>query len=90
MGRILEQYTGSDLEAEHLIDVTLPIALNVIEIAGFRRTMNWQADTVVSPGHKMSFHDALRLVSTRIILKDHHSRVGHRADTEMVEGDSRI
>ncbi|KAK0437997.1 cytochrome P450 [Armillaria borealis] len=57
------------VEVEHVINITLPIALHVIGITGFGRKMNWQADSIVPPGHTMSFHDTLRLVSTGLILK---------------------
>ncbi|KAK0466887.1 cytochrome P450 [Desarmillaria tabescens] len=46
------------VEVEHVVDVTLPIALNVIG-----RTLS------VPPGHTIPFHDALHLASTGIILK---------------------
>ncbi|KAK0202482.1 cytochrome P450 [Desarmillaria ectypa] len=56
------------VEVEHVVDVTLEIALNIIGVAGFGRKMNWQADSVVPPGHTMPFHDALRFMSTGIVL----------------------
>ncbi|KAK0239242.1 cytochrome P450 [Armillaria nabsnona] len=57
------------VNVEHVISVTLPIALNVVGVAGFGRKMTWQADTVITPGHTMSFRDALQLVSSGIALK---------------------
>ncbi|PBK99829.1 cytochrome P450 [Armillaria gallica] len=53
------------VEVEHAVN----IALHVIGIAGFGRKMNWQADSIVLPGHTMPFHDALHLVSTGFIVK---------------------
>lgn len=57
------------VEVEHAIDITLSVALKVIGAAGFGRKMDWQADTVVPARHTMSFHDALNLASTGIVLK---------------------
>ncbi|KAK0188569.1 cytochrome P450 [Armillaria mellea] len=57
------------VNVEHIVDITLSIALNVIGVAGFGRKMTWQADTAVTLGHTMSFHDALALVSTGVVLK---------------------
>ncbi|PBK99821.1 cytochrome P450 [Armillaria gallica] len=57
------------VNVEHVVGVTLPIALNVVGVAGFGRKTTWQADTVITPGHTMSFHDALQLVSSGIALK---------------------
>ncbi|KAG7445093.1 cytochrome P450 [Guyanagaster necrorhizus] len=63
-------WKGKDVvEIDRVDDITLQIALNVIGVAGFGRKMPWQADTVVPPGHTMAFHDAMRLVSTGIILR---------------------
>ncbi|SJL04168.1 uncharacterized protein ARMOST_07528 [Armillaria ostoyae] len=52
-----------------VVEVEHAIALHVIGIAGFGRKMNWQADSIVLPGHTMPFHDALHLVSTGFIVK---------------------
>ncbi|KAK0241060.1 cytochrome P450 [Armillaria nabsnona] len=57
------------VEVEHAVDVTLPIALNLIGVAGFGRKMDWQADMVLPPGHEMPFRDVLRLVSTGLFTK---------------------
>ncbi|KAK0466861.1 cytochrome P450 [Desarmillaria tabescens] len=57
------------VEVEHVVDVTLPIALNVISVAGFGHEMDWQVDTVVPGTHMMSFHDTLHLASTGMVLK---------------------
>ena len=31
--------------------------------------MTWTSDTVVPPGHQMTFQDALHILSTKIVLK---------------------
>ncbi|KAK0184547.1 cytochrome P450 [Armillaria mellea] len=57
------------VEVEHMVDVTLLIALKVIGMAGFGCKIDWQADTVIPERHTMSFHDTLNLASTGIVLK---------------------
>ena len=36
---------------------------------GFGRRVTWTSDTVVPPGHQMTFKDALQILSNNIILK---------------------
>ena len=36
---------------------------------GFGRRMTWTSDLVVPPGHRMTFKDALHIVSTNLGLK---------------------
>ena len=36
---------------------------------GFGRQMTWTSDLVVPPGHKMTFKDALHILSTNLLQK---------------------
>jgi hypothetical protein len=36
---------------------------------GFGRKISWQEDAIIPPGHQLTFKDALRTVSTHIVLK---------------------
>ncbi|KAK7457059.1 hypothetical protein VKT23_010361 [Stygiomarasmius scandens] len=55
--------------ADHCVDITLPIALFVIGVAGFGRKISWKEDLVVPPGHKMTFKDALHEVTIGVFTK---------------------
>jgi len=59
----------SEIIVDHCVDITLPIALFVIGVAGFGRRMTWTSDLVVPPGHQMTFKDALHILSTNLIQK---------------------
>ncbi|KAK7457058.1 hypothetical protein VKT23_010360 [Stygiomarasmius scandens] len=61
--------TQSTIIVDHCVDITLPIALFVIGVAGFGRRISWKEDLVVPPGHKMTFKDALHEVSTGVFTK---------------------
>ncbi|KAH8981652.1 cytochrome P450 [Lactarius akahatsu] len=58
-----------EIVLDHCVDITLPIALFVIGVAGFGRRVTWTSDLSVPPGHQMPFKDALHIVSTNLILK---------------------
>ncbi|KAH9172788.1 cytochrome P450 [Lactarius sanguifluus] len=58
-----------EIVLDHCVDITLPIALFVIGVAGFGRRVTWASDLSVPPGHQMPFKDALYIVSTNLILK---------------------
>jgi len=45
------------------------IALFVIGVAGFGRSVSWKEDTVIPPGHTMSYKDALHIVSKDFFVK---------------------
>ncbi|KAF8895529.1 cytochrome P450 [Infundibulicybe gibba] len=45
------------------------IALFVIGAAGFGRPISWEEDSIVPPGHKLSFKDALHTVSINVMTK---------------------
>ncbi|KIP06369.1 hypothetical protein PHLGIDRAFT_515467 [Phlebiopsis gigantea 11061_1 CR5-6] len=54
---------------DNALDMTLPIALFVIAVAGFGRNVSWQSDLVAPSGHKLAFKDALRVVSRDLYTK---------------------
>jgi cytochrome P450 len=58
-----------EIVCDHCVDITLPIALFVIGVAGFGRRVTWTSDLIVPPGHQMTFKDALHVASTSLILK---------------------
>ncbi|TFK49124.1 cytochrome P450 [Heliocybe sulcata] len=58
-----------EISVDHCVDLTLPIALFVIGVAGFGRRISWNDDMKVPAGHKMTFKDALHIVSTDVFLK---------------------
>ncbi|KAI3604410.1 cytochrome p450 [Moniliophthora roreri] len=57
------------ITVDHIVDITLPIALFVIGAAGFGRRVSWQSDTIVPPGHQMTFKDALHKVCLNMLVK---------------------
>ncbi|KAF9450841.1 cytochrome P450 [Macrolepiota fuliginosa MF-IS2] len=57
------------ITVDHCRDVTLPIALFVIGIAGFGREMTWREDSSIPPGHQMTFKDSLSIVSTHLLQR---------------------
>ncbi|KAI9438704.1 cytochrome P450 [Lactarius indigo] len=58
-----------EIVLDHCVDITLPIALFVIGVAGFGRQVTWTSDLIVPPGHQMTFKDALHVLSADLILK---------------------
>ncbi|KAI0279039.1 cytochrome P450 [Russula aff. rugulosa BPL654] len=60
----------SEVVVDHCVDITLPIALFVVGVAGrFGRRVTWTSDLVVPPGHQMTFKDALHILSSNLIQK---------------------
>ncbi|KAK7051243.1 hypothetical protein VNI00_004743 [Paramarasmius palmivorus] len=57
------------ITTDHCLDITLPIALFVIGVAGFGRRISWQDDLAIPDGHQMTFKEALHEVSTGIFIK---------------------
>ncbi|KDR79325.1 hypothetical protein GALMADRAFT_243295 [Galerina marginata CBS 339.88] len=57
------------IHVDHCLDITLPIALFVIGAAGFGRSIRWDEDSMIPPGHQMTFKDALNVVTTEIVIK---------------------
>ncbi|KAI0960322.1 hypothetical protein AcW1_004865 [Taiwanofungus camphoratus] len=63
-------WRGQDeIVIDNIVDLTVPMALFVIGVAGFGRRMSWKADLSVPRGHVMPFKDALHTVSTDLWLK---------------------
>ncbi|KAI0064392.1 cytochrome P450 [Artomyces pyxidatus] len=58
-----------EVTVDHAIEITLPIALFVIGVAGFGRRISWMDDLIIPEGHKMTFKDALHIVSSDVGLK---------------------
>jgi cytochrome P450 len=58
-----------EIVLDHCVEITLPIALFVIGIAGFGRRVTWTSDLIVPPGHQMTFKDALHVLSSNLIFK---------------------
>ncbi|KAI0090485.1 cytochrome P450 [Irpex rosettiformis] len=58
-----------EITVDHAVDVTLPLALFVIGVAGFGRRVMWSDDEKVPPGHTMNFKDALHIVAQGVFLK---------------------
>ncbi|PPQ89474.1 hypothetical protein CVT25_012000 [Psilocybe cyanescens] len=55
---------------DHCLDITLPIALFVIGVAGFGKTMSWHDDDRGIPaGHRISFKDSVHTASVDITMK---------------------
>ncbi|KAF9049846.1 cytochrome P450 [Panaeolus papilionaceus] len=51
------------ITVDHCVNLTLPIALFVIGVAGFGRGISWAEDDAVPPGYTMTFKDALHILS---------------------------
>jgi len=58
-----------EITVDHCVDITLPIALFVIGVAGFGRRITWNDDLKIPDGHKMTFKDSLHIVSTDVFFK---------------------
>uniref|UniRef100_A0A8H7XL65 Cytochrome P450 n=1 Tax=Psilocybe cubensis TaxID=181762 RepID=A0A8H7XL65_PSICU len=55
---------------DHCLDITLPIALFVIGVAGFGKSMTWHdEDQGIPAGHSLSFKDSLHTASVDITIK---------------------
>ncbi|OSX58093.1 hypothetical protein POSPLADRAFT_1061204 [Postia placenta MAD-698-R-SB12] len=54
---------------DDVTEITLPLALYMIAIAGFGREVTFQHDGVVPHGHKMSFKAAIDIIAKDIFLK---------------------
>ncbi|OBZ67844.1 hypothetical protein A0H81_12320 [Grifola frondosa] len=61
--------TQDNITVNHIVDLTVPIALFVIGIAGFGQRATWKGDQVIPAGYSMTFKDALHEVSTRVHMK---------------------
>ncbi|TFK73973.1 cytochrome P450 [Pluteus cervinus] len=57
------------ISVDHCVDVTLPIALFIIGVAGFGRKVSWEDDEAIPSGHLLTFKNALHVVTTQVVLK---------------------
>ncbi|EJF57962.1 614/534 cytochrome P450 [Dichomitus squalens LYAD-421 SS1] len=57
------------VELDNIMDLTVPVTLLVIGVAGFGRRMSWSEDQVAPSGHSMTFKDAMYEVSHHLVLK---------------------
>ncbi|KAI0261646.1 cytochrome P450 [Gloeopeniophorella convolvens] len=62
-------HNESTIVVDHAVEITLPIALFVIGVAGFGRNISWNADTVVPPGRRMTLKAAINVMSYDVIWK---------------------
>ncbi|ETW77984.1 cytochrome P450 monooxygenase 13 [Heterobasidion irregulare TC 32-1] len=62
-------HNAPEISTDHCIELTVPIALFVIGVAGFGRRISWTDDMKLPPGHQLTFKDALHTMSTDIFLK---------------------
>ncbi|KAH9938044.1 cytochrome P450 [Fomitopsis serialis] len=58
-----------EVPVPNVVDLTVPIALFVIGVAGFGKRMSWFEDLNVPEGYHFTFKDALHIVSTDLRLK---------------------
>ncbi|KAF9524181.1 cytochrome P450 [Crepidotus variabilis] len=54
---------------EHGVNLTLPLALFVIGVAGFGQNMSWSDDETVPFGRKMTFKQALHITTAEFVPK---------------------
>ncbi|KAF9054617.1 cytochrome P450 [Panaeolus papilionaceus] len=65
IGLFNEVWKGKEsIVVNHVVEITLPIALFIISVAGFGRDISWADDEAIPSGHTMSFKDALHIQST--------------------------
>ncbi|KAI0720719.1 cytochrome P450 [Cerioporus squamosus] len=57
------------VEVSNATELTVPITLMVISVAGFGRRISWNEDAIAPAGHHMTFKDALNLVSRNLFLQ---------------------
>ncbi|TFK60268.1 cytochrome P450 [Pluteus cervinus] len=63
------RWKGKDvITLDHAVEITLPIALSVIGVAGFGQTMSWKDEQTIPPGHKLSFQKATKLTISNLFL----------------------
>ncbi|KAI0064390.1 hypothetical protein BV25DRAFT_316258 [Artomyces pyxidatus] len=58
-----------EINTDHAVEITLPIALFVIGVAGFGRRISWIDELAVPAGHQLTFKDALHVVSSEVVTK---------------------
>ncbi|KAI0760159.1 cytochrome P450 [Fomes fomentarius] len=66
--------TQNMVEVDNITDLTVPITLLIISVAGFGRRLSWKEDAIAPAGHEMTFKasrrkEALNLVSRNLFLQ---------------------
>ncbi|OJT02987.1 Cytochrome P450 4X1 [Trametes pubescens] len=61
--------TQDTVIVDNITDLTVPITLLVIGVAGFGRRITWNEDAVAPEGHNITFKDALNVVSRNLFLQ---------------------
>ncbi|KIP05981.1 hypothetical protein PHLGIDRAFT_107570 [Phlebiopsis gigantea 11061_1 CR5-6] len=71
MNDLFEAVWGSkeEVTVDNSTDLTIPIALFIIGVAGFGRSMSWTDDVNPSSDHTMPFKDALHIASSGVFAK---------------------
>ncbi|KAI0052105.1 614/534 cytochrome P450 [Auriscalpium vulgare] len=59
----------SEIAIENVAEITIPTALFVISSAGFGRRLSWSSDGGLPSGHRLTFKDAMQVVSEGVISK---------------------
>ncbi|KAI0716468.1 cytochrome P450 [Earliella scabrosa] len=57
------------VDIDNITDLTVPITLLIIGVAGFGRRMSWKEDGIAPPGHQLTFKEALNVVSRKLFLQ---------------------
>ncbi|KDR79851.1 hypothetical protein GALMADRAFT_265094 [Galerina marginata CBS 339.88] len=58
-----------EISVDHCVEITLPIALFVIGVAGFGKKLSWNDDVAIPAGHQMTFKDSLHIACSDIFFK---------------------
>ncbi|KAI0676506.1 cytochrome P450 [Trametes maxima] len=57
------------IAVDDIKELTAPITLLIIGVAGFGRRISWKDDSVAPAGHRMTFKDTLSIVSRNLFLQ---------------------
>ncbi|KAI1788638.1 cytochrome P450 [Ganoderma leucocontextum] len=68
---LFENVWGAEdsIDVANITELTVPITLLVIGVAGFGRRISWKDDAVAPDGHEMTFKEALHIVSRNLFLQ---------------------
>ncbi|KAH6912981.1 614/534 cytochrome P450 [Coprinopsis sp. MPI-PUGE-AT-0042] len=58
-----------EIEVEHCLELTLPIALYILGAAVFGNKVSWKEDSFKPPGHQLTFKEALHHSSENLLIK---------------------
>ncbi|KAH6912980.1 614/534 cytochrome P450 [Coprinopsis sp. MPI-PUGE-AT-0042] len=59
----------NEIEVDHCLELTLPIALYILGAAVFGNKVTWKEDSFKPPGHHLTFKEALHHSSENLIVK---------------------